>query len=165
MGGPMIDLHVHDAHFIRLLCGMPRAVQSVGRMRGEVVEQFSTQFLFHDPGLVVTAASGCIAQQTRPFTHAYEIYLERATLFFEFAGVQDAPISTPVTVLTDKEVLRPDLGSGDDITAFAAELEEMTRAVSSGKPSPLLGGDLARDAVVLCEKQTESVMRGERVAV
>jgi hypothetical protein len=40
----------------------------------------------------------------------------------------------------------------------------MTRAVSSGKPSPLLGGDLARDAVVLCEKQTESVMRGERVA-
>ena len=40
VGGPMLDLHVHDAHFIRLVCGMPRAVQSVGTMRGEVVERF-----------------------------------------------------------------------------------------------------------------------------
>ena len=39
-GGPMLDLHIHDAHFIRLVCGMPKAVQSVGRMRGEVVERF-----------------------------------------------------------------------------------------------------------------------------
>ena len=44
-GGPMIDLHIHDAHFIRLLFGVPRGVQSVGRMRGEVAEYFNTQFL------------------------------------------------------------------------------------------------------------------------
>ena len=25
VGGPMLDLHVHDAHFIRLVCGMPKA--------------------------------------------------------------------------------------------------------------------------------------------
>jgi predicted dehydrogenase len=163
IGGPMLDLHVHDAHFIRLVCGMPRAVQSVGRMRGEVVERFSSQFVFDDPDVVITAASGVIAQQTRPFTHAYEIYLEKATLFFEFAGVQDAPISTPLTVLTDKKVLHPKLPVGDDITAFAAELSEMTRAVENGSPSPLLGSDLARDALVLCQKQTQSVKNGRQV--
>ena len=54
-------------------------------MRGEVVENFNTQFFFDDPALVVTATSGVIAQQGRPFTHGFEIYLERATLLFDFA--------------------------------------------------------------------------------
>ena len=31
VGGPVVDLHIHDAHFIRLLCGMPQAVFSRGR--------------------------------------------------------------------------------------------------------------------------------------
>jgi predicted dehydrogenase len=67
-GGPMIDLHIHDAHFIRLLCGMPRQVQSAGRMRGEVVERFHTQFLFDDPADGATPPSRVIAQQRRPNT-------------------------------------------------------------------------------------------------
>ena len=29
-GGPGIDLHIHDTHFIQLLCGMPNAVFSRG---------------------------------------------------------------------------------------------------------------------------------------
>ena len=55
-------------------------------MRGEVVERFTTQFLY-DPPRMVTATSGVIDQQGRPFTHAYEIYLEKATLLFDYAGV------------------------------------------------------------------------------
>ena len=89
VGGPMLDLHVHDAHFIRLVCGMPKAVQSVGTMRGEVVERFTTQFLY-DPPRMVTATSGVIDQQGRPFTHAYEIYLEKATLFFDYMAIAQA---------------------------------------------------------------------------
>ena len=77
-GGPMIDLHIHDAHFIRLLFGMPNAVQSVGRMRGEVVEFFHSQYLYDDSNYVVSATSGVINQQARPFTHGYEIHLEQA---------------------------------------------------------------------------------------
>jgi len=166
-GGPMIDLHVHDAHFIRLICGMPRAVQSVGRMRGKVVEHFNTQFLFDDPTLVVTAHSGVINQQGRSFTHAFEIYLERATLLYDFAAIDNKPVlAMPLTVLTDKgKVQRPKLGSGDPTDAFVAELTEVVRAVSKRTPSPLLDGELARDALILCQKQTESVVRGRAVKV
>jgi len=164
-GGPMIDLHVHDAHFIRLLCGMPQAVQSVGRMRGEVVERFSTQFLFEDPGLVVTATSGVIYQQSRPFTHAYEIYLERATLLFDSATIDGEGVSTPLTLLTDKKAVRPKLGSGDPIDSFKAEINEVVRCVQGNTPSALLDGELARDAIVLCQKQTESVRRRRPVKV
>ena len=166
VGGPMLDLHVHDAHFIRLACGMPKAVHSAGTMRGDVVERFTTQFLY-DPPRMVTATSGVINQQGRPFTHAYEIYLEGATLFFDYMAlpkVGDAV--TPLTVLlSNGKVERPKLGSGDPVDAFVAELTEVVRAIRVNKPSPLLAGELARDALVLCQKQTESVLRGRAVKV
>jgi predicted dehydrogenase len=164
VGGPMIDLHVHDAHFIRLVCGMPTSVESVGSMRGEVVERFSTQFGFADPDLVVTAASGVINQQGRPFVHGYEIYLERATLLFDSGGVIKEPAgAVPLSVLSDDgKVRRPKLRGGD---AFVDEIREVIRAVRSNTPSKLLAGELARDAVVLCQRETQSVQRGRPVKV
>jgi len=164
-GGPMIDLHVHDAHFIRLVCGMPRAVQTLGSMRGDVVERFHTQFFFDDPKLVVTAASGVIDQQGRPFTHGFEIYLERATLLFDYAAlakVDDALL--PLSVLTeDGRVRRPKLRGGDPVDSFVAELREVVRTVGRGEKSAVLDAQLAHDAILLCHKQTESARRGGRL--
>jgi predicted dehydrogenase len=164
-GGPMLDLHVHDAHFIRLLFGMPKAVQTVGTMRGEVVERFNTQFIY-DPPRMITATCGVIDQQGRPFTHAYEIYFEKATLFFDYMALPKVgDVATPVTVLLNNgKVLRPKLG-GAPTDAFFAELSEVVRAVRTNTPSPLLAGELARDAVLLCQKQTESLVKGKAVKV
>ena len=159
-GGPMLDLHVHDAHFIRLLFGMPNAVQSVGRMRGEVVEFFNSQFLFEDPAITVTATGGVINQQARPFTHGYEIHLERATLAF------DSWMGLPLTVLTDKgKAIRPRLGSPDIVDAFPQELKEAVRSIRTNDPSPLLDGQLARDALILGQRQTQSVASRRPVKV
>ena len=159
-GGPMIDLHIHDAHFIRLICGMPQSVHSVGRMRGEVAEFFSTQFLFDDPSLVVTATSGTIDQQGRPFTHGYEIYFEKATLYFESFA------ETPLTVLdSDGNVTRPELGSPDILDAFPLELAEAARSVENNTPSALLDGILARDALILGHKQTQSIVERRTVRI
>ncbi len=159
-GGPMLDLHVHDAHFIRALFGMPKKVQAVGRCRGEVPEYFITEFLYDDPNLVVTATSGCIMQQGRPFTHGYEVHFEDATVLFEsFTGV-------PVTVLTkDGKVEKPELPAGDDITPFVNELTEAKNSFLSGEPSPLLDGALARDALILCYKEIEAINRREPVEI
>ena len=38
-------------------------------------------------------------------------------------------------------------------------------AINSNTPSPILSGDLARDAIVLAHKQTESVVKKGRVAI
>jgi predicted dehydrogenase len=167
IGGPMLDLHVHDAHYIRLLCGMPRAVFSGGRMRGEVAEYFISQFLFKDPRLVVSAMSGVIHQQGRGFCAGFEIHLERATLLYDFAVIDGKPeTNMPLTVLKhDGKVERPTVESADPVDAFASELAEAIKTVKSGKPSALLDGELARDAVVLCHKQTESIQKGRLVNV
>lgn len=163
-GGPVIDLHVHDAHFIRLLCGMPKAVFSTGRWRGEVVSFVNTQFLFGEGGPTVTAASGVIDQQGRTFTHAFEVHLEQATLVYDFSVFDNQPTtSLPLTILDRKgRILRPELKQVD---AFVAELTEAARAVRIGEPSLQLRPQPAYDALLLCHLQQESVRRGRAVPV
>lgn len=167
IGGPMLDLHVHDAHFIRLLCGMPKAVFTTGRMRGEVAEYFTSQFLFDDPALTVSATSGVIYQQGRGFMQAFEIHLERATLLFEFAVIGDEPRTImPLTILDARgRVQNPKLGPADPVAAFEKELKEVVRSIRTGNASPILAGDLARDAVALCHKETQSLRTGRIVKV
>jgi predicted dehydrogenase len=168
VGGPLVDLHVHDAHFIRLLFGMPTAVTSQGRLRGDVVEYCVSQFQFADPALVVSAASGVVNQQGRSFTHGFEIHLEKATLYFDLAVLAGGKLQiTPLTLLDSKgKAQQPKLPAGDPmLSAFEAEIEEVARSLNSGQPSALLSGDLARDAIVLCHKQTEAVLSGRTVKV
>jgi predicted dehydrogenase len=165
-GGPLVDLHVHDAHLIRMLFGMPTSVTSQGRMHGETVEYCETLFGFADPSLVVHAASGVIQQQGRPFTHAFEIHLEKATLHYDLGAFADGVEVMPLKILTSKgKVVRPKLAGADEVTAFVAEIKEAAGAISGGKPSPILSADLAQDAIILCHKQTEAVKRGRTVKV
>ncbi|HET6880889.1 MAG TPA: Gfo/Idh/MocA family oxidoreductase [Pirellulales bacterium] len=162
-GGPVIDLHIHDAHFIRLLWGMPRAVQSIGRRRGEMLEFVNTQFLYDDETLV-TAASGVIQQQGRSFTHGFEVYFEKATMSYDSAVLDGQPVTgTPLTVLSSRgKVERPKLGETD---GFAAELSDAVKAIRTGRPSELLAGELALDALILCQKETESALKRRSIKV
>jgi predicted dehydrogenase len=161
VGGPLVDLHVHDAHLIRLLFGMPTSLTSQGRRRGKVVEYCNTMFGFPDRSLVVGAASGVINQQGRAFTHGFEIHLERATLQYEFAVIGgEGKLILPLTVYDDRgRVLQPQVGDGDPIRAFVLEIAEIAHALESGRPSPILSGDLARDAVALCRMQEKAVAK------
>lgn len=166
VGGPLIDLHVHDAHLIRYLFGMPAAVNSRGRFRGDTVEYCSTIFEFEDAELLVTSNTGVVNQQGRSFMHNFEAHFEKATMQFSYAGLSDAPEMSPLKVFDSEDnVLRPDLGSGDPVDSFVLEVQEAVSAIESGQPSSLLGGELARDAITLCYKQAESAQTGSRIAL
>lgn len=167
VGGPMLDLHIHDAHFIRLLFGMPTSVNARGRMRGEVVEFAETQFTFDDPSLVVASTTGVVRQQGRAFTQSFEIHLEGATMLFDFSVLDGKPhVATPLTILDARvKVVRPKLGPSDPVEGFVAELKEVVRSIRTGEESRILGGDLARDALLICHKETESVRGGKPVKI
>ena len=166
-GGPLIDLHVHDAHFIRAIFGKPVSLSSSARWRGSSVEYCASLFNFQNQDLVVSSHGGVINQQGRPFTHAFEIRFDKATLQFEFgAFADDNPETMPLKVLTDDgQVLRPDLeGDGDPVDAFVAELKEVERVLNSeNATSTILDARLARDAIALCEAQAESGRTGKPV--
>lgn len=158
-GGPAVDLHIHDTHFIGLLAGVPRHVFAHGLQEGNAVNYLTTQYLYGLGGPAISCSSGAVAMRARPFVHGFEIYLERATLVHE-SGV------LPLTVLhADGRSETPALGSGDPIDSFAAEIQAAVDGVAAGTAPDVLSGRLGRDALVMCLRECESVRRGEAVAV
>jgi predicted dehydrogenase len=156
-GGPAVDLHIHDTHFIGLIAGVPAKVFSSGLVgEGGAVDYLTTQYLYGPGGPAVSCSSGAVAMKARPFIHGYEIYLEKATLTFD---------GTPLAVLkADGETEHPDL-QGGELTAFTSEIDAAAEGVRKGKAPDLLSGQLARDALALCHKECESVRTGAAVAV
>lgn len=166
VGGPLIDLHVHDTHLIRLLFGMPKRVYARGRLHDGTPQYFETLYDFADPSLVVAASGGVIDQHGRPFTHAYEAHFERATVQFALAAFDDAAETMPVKILHEGgKIERPDMGSGDPVDAFVAEIDAAAAAVAGGTPAAVLQGALAADALKLSQRIAESMAAGEPVAI
>jgi predicted dehydrogenase len=165
-GGPAIDLHIHDTHYIGLVCGVPKAVHSRGIVEQGAVVYLDTQYLYDDAGLTVSATSGAVAAAGRPFAHGFEIYLEGATLSFSFANVggkgQVAPLSV---ILPDGTAQYPDLGASDPVDGFVAELELAVESVKSGAAGAQLSGELARQALMICHAEVRSVKEQRVVAI
>ncbi len=159
-GGPAVDLHVHDTHFIGLTCGVPREVFSTGLVEGDAVNYLTTQYLYGPGGPAVSCSSGAVAASGRPFAHGYEIFLEGATLAYHSGGV-------PLTVFTpDSKSITPQLhGGGDPIAAFTAEIQAAVDGVVAGKVPDLLSAKLARDALTMCHRECESVRLGRPVRI
>ncbi len=159
-GGPAVDLHIHDTHFIGLTCGVPGHVFSVGTVQQDAVTYLITSYLYGADGPAVSCSSGAVSMPGRPFAHGFEIYLEKGSLFYDSHG-------TPLTLLTDTgELTYPELtGGGDPLTAFADELQVAVSGVTSGTEPDLLAGQLARNALKLCHLECESVKTGKIVAV
>jgi predicted dehydrogenase len=130
-GGPALDLHIHDTHFIRLTCGAPHGVFATGVLEDGSVQYLTTLYLFGSGGPCVSCSSGALAQKGRPFVHGFEIYLEQATLMYESG-------TTPLTLLPAKGKARqPRLKGGEEVTtAFTAEIQAAVEAVRSGSESP-----------------------------
>jgi hypothetical protein len=62
--------------------------------------------------------------------------------------------------------LTPALEGGDDpISVFAKEMETAVDCVKTGKVNPLLSGELARNALLMCHREIESVRTGKAVSM
>jgi predicted dehydrogenase len=159
-GGPAIDLHIHDTHFIGLVCGVPAKVFSSGVVQNDIVTYLTTQYLYGPGGPAVTCSSGALSMKGRPFVHGYEIYLERATLAYESG-------TCPLTVLTaDGKSDQPTmLGGGDPTAAFTLEIQAAVDGIQAGKEHDYLSGKLARNALAMCHQECQSVKTGVAVAI
>ncbi len=158
-GGPAVDLHIHDTHFIGLIAGVPKAVSASGVVNNGSVDYLTTNYLYGPGGPALSCSSGAVATKGRQFAHGYELYFEKGTLAYSSGG-------TPLTVFhADGTSEQPKLGDGDPIAAFTAEIQTAVAAVKSGDMPALLSGQLARDALVLCFKEIEAVKTGAVVAV
>lgn len=160
LGGWGIDLHIHDNHYIGLLCGVPKQVFSRGLLIDGLVNHVCTQYLYNDRDLTVSAISGGIAAAGLKFAHSFEIFLERATIQYD-AGTygSDWVVNRPLTLITsDGEVTTPTPpGGGEWCSAFTDELQAAIDSVRSGTAARVLSGELAYQALRLCHAEAESI--------
>jgi predicted dehydrogenase len=167
-GGPGIDLHIHDNHFIGLTCGVPKAVFSRGILEQGFAQYVSTQYIYDDPEKTVSCVSGGISAPGLAFAHGFEINLERATLLYDYNTLGgEAVLNRPLTLVTGADrVTTPKLkGSTEWCAAFTDELQAAALGVAEGKAPPLLSGGLARDALKLCYLEANSIASGKIVTV
>jgi predicted dehydrogenase len=157
-GGPVIDLHIHDADFVQFLLGMPSAVFAAGVVapNGQV-DYLVTQYLFDGNSACVTTASGALSQSGVPFEHGYDVYFERATLRYNSLTGQPVHLALADGAVSPLEITKPD--------AFVAELKAAVEAVESGKVPPTLTAESARNSLLLCLREAESVRRREIVRI
>src|SRR5690606_26324195 len=73
LGGWGVDLHIHDNHFIGLMCGVPQKVFSRGIVQDGLVNHVHTQYVYDDPELAVSCVSGGICAKGLKFAHGFEL--------------------------------------------------------------------------------------------
>lgn len=168
LGGWGIDLHIHDNHFLSLLCGVPQAVFSRGMLVDGFVNHVHSQYIYETPDLAVSCVSGGIAAQGLQFAHGFELYLENATVLYH-AGtiggewVIDRPLSL---VQQDGSVTEPELTGGTEwYSAFTAELQAAVDGLQSKTTPRALSGELALDALKLCYAEAESIASNKVVSL
>jgi predicted dehydrogenase len=163
LGGWGVDLHIHDNHYIGLVCGVPRAVFSRGLLVEGLVNHVCTQYLYDDAEKNVTSISGGIAASGLKFAHSLEVFLERATIQFD-AGTygSDWVVNRPLTLITsDGEITQPrPEGRPEWCGAFTDELQEAVDAVKADREPPTLSGRLAVEALQLCHAEADSIRNG-----
>ena len=155
-GGPVIDLHIHDTHFVGLLSGMPGRLSSIGLTNNQdVVEYVSTNYIYGDNGPALSATSGAIAMPGRAFQHGFDLQFEKATVAYSSSGI-------PLTVFTkDGKVQQPNLTiSSDPVDAFAREIQCAIQGIKKGAAPEALCPILAREALGLCFQECQSVLQG-----
>ena len=173
VGGWGVDLHVHDAHFVSLLCGVPKKVYSRGVLRDGLIEHVQTEYLFAErpdgsTGPPVGSVAGGIAAKGHDFRHGFEAHFEKASIVFSAANFGgEFSVDRPLTVISqDGKVRQPSLKGGEEwFTPWSGELQAAVRGVKEHAAPHVLSGALARDAMRVVAAETKSVKAGRTVAV
>lgn len=87
-GGAALDLHIHDADFVRYLFGNPLSVSCVGYKK--LTNQFDhlmCEYQFPDVPLVMAEGGWCM-QDGFPFTMEYTVNFENATAVLDGSGLK-----------------------------------------------------------------------------
>jgi predicted dehydrogenase len=155
-GGALVDLHIHDADFVRHLFGNPIQVDSSGDS-----EHVTTLYRFADGPQHVVAEGGWDHHAPWPFQMRYTVIFERATASFDvqrepklivYRADRAEPVELPKLTGYDGEIRHvldlvagarlPARASAADGYAVARLLEAEQRSASSRRPVRLSAGVL-----------------------
>lgn len=155
-GGALLDLHIHDADFVRFCFGDVRAVDSVGVGSATGgIDHVITRYQFDDGPELVIAEGGWMSAPGFPFSMRYRIEFENVTAEF------DSSRAAPLTLYGEDGGARTiDLPDGD---GYAAEIAHFVDCIERGAPSDVVTIADGVDAIALIEAERMSIETGRRV--
>jgi len=155
-GGAVIDLHTHDIDHINYLFGVPKAVSAVGVTKTSGgVDHIVANYTFARKNLQVTAEGGWGMQPAFPFSMAFTIVCEKATIDYSSAK------SPSLTVYpADGKAVVPQVPAGH---GYSREIDYFLTCIQENrKPATVTPADAAA-AVKMVEAEVKSVRTGRPV--
>ena len=134
-GGAIVDLHIHDADFVRFAFGEPTSVRASGSRR-----HVHAQYHFAD-GVVVEAEGGWMDDPNFAFTMTSEVVCDRATLDFDLMRDPELRVTSAADGSATALVVGRDYPAGN---GYDHEIAALIRAIANGSPAPVSLGDAAR---------------------
>lgn len=158
-GGAILDLHLHDADFVRWCFGDPVAVTSHGYAKvTDAIDHVVTRYHFagRDAPELVTAEGGWAFQAGFPFTMQYLVNFEAAT------AVYDLSRRRPLTLIQGgkEQTMRVPAGMG-----YAGEIAHFLDCVRRGVAPWLVTLEDGAAAIELVEAEARSVRTGRTVSL
>ena len=149
-GGALVDMHIHDADFVRWCFGDPRRVRSVGTTRHVL-----THYEFADGPELIIAEGGWIEAAGFPFNMRYRVEFERAALEFEMSR--------------DKSLMISEHGESRPIVlpahnGYDVEVRELLATIAGGERVLRATVAEAERVAVLLEAERESLRTGRAVS-
>ncbi len=117
-GGALLDLHIHDADYLRYLLGEPQGLDACGVKVGGAWDYVSTNY--HYPGMAVSALGGWNMPATMPFKMAYRATFEKAHLDFDSSRTPTLLLYREGHEVETPAAPRPNAGSIDTIGNISA---------------------------------------------
>ncbi len=161
-GSVALDLHIHDADFIRYIMGEPQSLASaVARDSDGVIQQIFTTYTY--PNAIITAEGVWDYPAGFPFCMEYRVKFERATVVYN-SGSNPALVVYPV----EGEKIVPELekdfvdsneigGNISSLSGYYNELKYFTERLQNGLPLEIAPLDEGIKSVELVLKEIEIV--------
>ncbi len=151
-GGAALDLHIHDADFIRYLFGNPLSVSCVGYKKlTNQYDHLQCEYVFPDVPLVTAEGAWCM-QDGFPFTMAYTVNFENATAVFDGGVLKLYQAGRETAVELSQEM------------GYALEIAYFVQCIKNGTPPKVVTLKDAAESVRLIEAECRSAdQRGAMV--
>ena len=159
-GAALVDLHVHDADFVRYLLGEPMGVQAQGTQKKGGWDYIFAQYRY--PNMAVSAEGGWNMPPEFPFSMAYRAIFEQGTLDFSTANSPTLALYPSKGGVKYPALPKPEVkaaasgGNISDLGGYFNEIKYFVDCVVRNRMPKVVTPEDACATVALIEKELKS---------
>ena len=170
-GGALLDLHIHDADFLRYLLGTPKKVIASGTKSPEgAINAVQCVGMEHESGAHSSSEGALDLANGFPFNMALLVACEKATLKFDISMSPSLMVYPTDEEAFAPEMAKPNIGSStetsgniSDLGGYYNEIKYYIDCLKANKAPEKVTIEDAREAVRICVAEAKSVDTGEIV--